>query len=365
MTTTPNQADDLTITAAGMNISGWETMRLTRGIERIPSDFSVTMTERYPGELGGVFLNPGLPVEVKLGDDPVLTGYVDQFAPSFAPGMHSITLTGRSKCADLVDCSAEWPAGQISNSNALQVAEKLAKPYGIKVKALSDPGAIIPQYNLLLTSPAYEVIEEICRFAALLAYDDTDGNLVLSRAGSAQAASGFMEGKNVQTGAVSYTQHDRYQDYQMIIVDMDLSTDFGTGGNALVILNDQGVLRHRVKSIVADNSIGRGVDGATKLGGWQMRRRFGRSAQVRVTVDSWRDAAGKLWAPNTLAPIHLPSLHATDLLWLISEVTYFRDATGTRAEVILMPPEAFEIPPYRYQLSGFWDLPQGKLQGKP
>lgn len=352
--------DDLTILTSSYRISGWQSVRLTRGVERCPSDLSISMTERYPGELGSVFLNPGLPIQAMLGEDVVLTGYVDQFSPSFSAHSHQIGLTARGACADLVDCCPEWPSGQMSNINALQIAQKLGAPYGIKAHMSpdgEDPGTVLPQDNVILTASAYSVIEEKCRWAELLAYEDTDGNLILSRVGKKKAASGIVEGENVETAMVTYSQHNRFSNYEIVRMGIDVFDDVGHGGNLVAEIKDEGVQRHRLKRIVADNMPGLGNDYAEKRGRWEASRRYGRSAQVRATVDNWRDSSGALWEPNTLADIHLPSLHAKDLTWLISEVTYRMDGQGTHADLVLMPPEAFNPAPFVYP--GYWDLPPG------
>ena len=54
--------------------------------------------------------------------------YVDRLVPSFNAGQHALRVMGRSKCADLVDCDAEWPGGQITGSSVLEIARKLALP---------------------------------------------------------------------------------------------------------------------------------------------------------------------------------------------------------------------------------------------
>ena len=123
--------DDLLLTAGGRQISGWTEVRVTRGVERCPSDFEIAMTELYPGEPLDVTVRPGDECQVVLGADLVLTGYVDRFVPSLGPSDHMIRITGRGKCQDLVDCAAEWPNGQISGASALGIAQKLAQPYGI------------------------------------------------------------------------------------------------------------------------------------------------------------------------------------------------------------------------------------------
>ena len=79
---------------------------------------------------------------------------------------------------------------------------------------------------------------------------------------------------------------------------------------------------------------------------WEKARRYGRSQAATVTVDSWRDSAGTLWMPNRLCPVDLPALKIVGQRWLIASVTYQLGLEGgTRALLVLMPPEAFQPEP--------------------
>jgi len=362
-------ADDLTLIAGGRSIAGWESVRVTRGIERMPSDFEVSMTERFPGELDFV-VQPGDTCQVLLGEDLVINGYVDRYIPSIDGNSHSISIQGRGRCADLVDCAAEWPGYQISGADALDVANKLCQPYGIiaqfqysgglivprqfggtlvtwysqftpqELAILNKTLSVIPQFNLNPGETAFSVIEKICRFAALLCYEDTGGNLILSCIGSGNAASGFVQGVNVQSARITYSQDQRYSEYQCIMQSMATLGD--VGGQSIIPGKavDDGVKRPRKKVMIAETS-STGIDPNYRAQ-WEMVRRWGRSYQLNLVTDSWRDSAGNLYAPNTFADLSLPLLKCDKENWLISEVAYKLDeSSGTTCELTIMPPAAF------------------------
>jgi prophage tail gpP-like protein len=341
--------DDLSLVAGGLTISGWNSLRVSRGIERCPSDFEFIMTERFPGELKTVVITPGDACQVKLGNDVVITGYVDRFAPSYsaggAGGQHSIQISGRGKCEDLVDCAAEWPSNQMSGVSALAIAQKLCQPYGITASAIGPMGAAIPQFNIMWGETAFEIIERVCRYRALLAYDGPDGNLILSGVGTQKAACGFKEGVNVQSASIVYSADQRYSQYVVRRLNTDNLAGTGVGGDILQTFADPQITRHRRRYIIAENGDTAGADVALQRGAWEASRRAGRSYQVRLITDNWRDSNGVLWTPNTLVPLELPALHIAQAEWLISEVTYKRDESGTTAELIIMPAPAFNIEP--------------------
>ena len=66
-------------------------------------------------------------------------------------------------------------------------------------------------------------------------------------------------------------------------------------------------------------------------------------------MDGWRDSAGTLWTPNTEIPLVLPSVKLPQAGWVLSEVTYARDAHGTRADLVCMPAAAFTPQPILLQ----------------
>jgi prophage tail gpP-like protein len=338
-------------TSNGREISGWTQVRVSRGIERCPSDFEISFTEPYPG-VSQVIVQPGDLVQVLLGQDVVLTGFVDRYLPSYNAREHTIRITGRSKCQDLVDCSAKWTGGQLLNLTVDQIAKRLCAVYGIDVNVAAGTviGDPIPQLNIMIGEPIYGVLERICRYRALLLYDEPDGSLLLANGGDGadgstgigtrKAASGFKEGINVASAGAMYGMDGRFSDYEAVYQGLDTLQDIGEGGNLIAHVTDEGVPRLRYRAIVSENVAGGNVV-AKQRADWERAARLGRSMQVRLSTDSWRDSAGTLYEPNTLVDIDLPGLKLKPKTWLIADVTYLRNEQGTRADLVIMPPQAF------------------------
>ena len=359
----PADPDDVLITVGDVTLSGWKSVRITAGIERCPRDFEVTATESYPGA-GQIAMRPGDECSVYLGKDRVLTGYVNRYSASINPRGHNVSIAGRGMCQDLVDCAAELDNQQVSQRSVLQVAQLLAKPYGITVAGLSGPpvgmpalSAIIPQLVVMLGETAWEVIERLCRISGLLVYEQADGSLLLSsnpaneEVGAVRdAASGFKEGVNVLDAAFQMSDDQRFSKYSAYRVSFDTLRDVGQGPNLIAVRNDTGVARNRGKVIIMEQGYQLSLQNAADRASWEAARRWGRSHVLRVTTDSWRDKAGKLYEPNVSVPLDLPTLKVQNVRWLISEVTYRKEAGGTLCDLVMMPPEAFAVrptlPPY-------------------
>ncbi|GJG92831.1 phage baseplate assembly protein [Cupriavidus pauculus] len=350
-------ADDVSLNEASLVIGaqaralkGWQQIRITRGIERMPSDFSITMSERFVSG-GDVSVSPGDSFQLRLGADLVMTGYVDTVSPALSDGAHSISVAGRSKCADLVDCAAEWPGMQIVNSNIQQIATQLAVPYtGLGVVCDVTDMPYVQQLNIMLGETPYSVLERVARYSAVLLYDNAEGNLVITRVGDRVAAGGFAEGINVESIRGVFSVLDRFSEYMAVQQALDMLSDLSGGSlNVITRVADQGVTRRRQRVIVAENLSAIGIEVTQRRAVWEMNRRIARGNIVTLTTDSWRDADGALWEPNTLVHITAPTVKVPDAMMLIGSVTYRLDESGTHADLVLMPSDAFTPEPYQLQ----------------
>lgn len=346
-------SDELTLEVSGREISGWDHVRVTRSIERLPSDFSLSLMDYYPASNEKQLVSPGEACVVRLGNDPVVTGYLDRWSPVIGPSRHEVHATGRGKCQDLVDCSAIWPNNVIENATPLQIAQKLASPYGINVATDVSDLPNVPQFSLNWGESSQEVIDRMMRWAALLYFDLPDGSLWLTRVGTRKATSGLATGQNIQAAWYDSSCDGRYSEYTGISMPTtavtEISPDEGYASVTLATANDPEIAAMRYRNLVTlIESTLNTYGSAQQYINWEMNRRFGRSRVLHLTVDSWRDTAGKLWEPNTLIPVTAPQLNLDNDAWLLGEVTYQKDERGTTAEMVLMPPQAFMVEPYQF-----------------
>jgi prophage tail gpP-like protein len=355
-------SDDITLLTGGREFTGWQGLSLSRSTEAVPNSFTILATDPFPRDAALLFVKPGDTCQVLLGGDVVITGYVDRVAPTIGPAEHSLRIMGRGKCQDLVDCSAVINSMQISAASAAKLIADLAAPFGISVSAPNGPGPMIPQFNVNLGETPWDIIEQVARYSALLPYEDANGNLVLAQAGSAEMASGFVEGYNIEGARTSFSMDQRFSRYTAVLQNTESLSDIGSGGNLQGICEDKGVPRFRPRIIVSEqNQNGQYI--AMQRAQWEMARRYGRSQMVSITCDSWRDGAGMLWQPNWLAPVDVPSCKLANVSWVIVNVNYTRDEDGSRATLALMPRAALLPEPTVLQLYD-WQVGQELAAGQ-
>ncbi|CAI3953381.1 Mu-like prophage tail protein gpP (PDB:3D37) [Commensalibacter communis] len=341
--------NNVTIDVNGKRLSGWTRVSIRRGIEIMPSTFELECTESIDQASA---LPEGASCIIRIGLEPVITGYILTVTRRLTANEHILSVQGTSKTTDLCECSAKFSTYQFNNVPVIDLITQICKPYGIGVKTVGNvENIVIPQFAVILTETGYEIIERMTRTAALLFYDDTDGNIIVSKVGSTMAASGFVEGKNVEEVSVRRSMAGRFSSVDMILQTMAPLQVFPSEDHNLAqqMKNlsvappavDPMVKRYRPLLISAEMGDA-GYQVAQQRAQWEVNRRFGRSQTVQVVTDSWRDQSRKLWTPNTLAPVSFPTLKVnTNNKLLICETVFRLGNDGTHAEITLMPAEAF------------------------
>jgi prophage tail gpP-like protein len=293
-------ADPVSIIVGNISWQGWEGVQVTRSIEQVPASFSLIGTEKYPGTSGlnKVDIMPGSPCQIALGSDTVLTGYVDGRDYELTADSHEITVSGRSKLEDLVDCSGALAQQQSVGRTLGALANLLCSPLGISVSMPNGDTPTIPSISVLLTETGYETLERVARWNARLLYDDTNGNLVIAQVGTTKHASGFQEGVNVQAVQSTLNVSERFTSIAAIWLDTTILSQ-GTDTSPLPYVNN--------KSLAIDNSFPARADGSPRYRPllilaeqgqnqnnlvpqrvqWEMARRIGRSQAVTITCDNF------------------------------------------------------------------------------
>jgi prophage tail gpP-like protein len=301
-----------------------------------------------------------------LDGDLVLTGYVDSYAPRFDADTHVVEIRGRSRTADFVDSSAVVPGGQMKGLSLLDVALRLAAPFGLAVEVLSALGPVLPDVQIQQGETCYAVVERLCRMQGLLVCDGPGGALALARAGTRRAQGALIQGVNLLSASAELDQSRRHSEY--IVKGQRPNTDdrgdgpapaagrglleqlTGDGGGAGATVRaclgralDVAVGRYRPLILIAETQ----TDDASafRRALWEARRRLALGVKASVLVQGWRQqpgAAGSpLWDVNLLVPVVSDWL-GIDREMLISAVEFRKDDGGTTTALELTLPDAFQ-----------------------
>ncbi len=124
-------------------------------------------------------LRPGPSVEILIGRELVLKGFIEKVDPSASEGQAEVSISGRDKTGDLVDSAAlvDGPA-EFRNVKLEDAAKRIAKPFDLDVRSEIDTGDPFARYSLDLGETAFSAIEKGSRSRHALILSDGVGGLV-------------------------------------------------------------------------------------------------------------------------------------------------------------------------------------------
>lgn len=347
--------DTVTLTVNDKIYGGWKSVRIEAGIERVARSFELSVTDRWPGSSTGSErtvgqarrIKPGDLCEVKIGDDLVCTGYVDSTPIDYGADGITIMIRGRSKTADLVDCSADNPTegGQFKGLKAEAIAAKITKQYGLNVVTETDTGAAIADHQIQQGETAFESLDRLAKQRQILISDNGAGDVVLISPGSGGKASSALElGINILSASAGFDYTEVYSDYTVKGQhskggnDSDWGATSASGLSSQGKANDSSVKRRRVLIVRQSGQ----ADSATcqKRANYEQRIRAAKAGEIRYRVVGWRQQDGSLWKPNQTVAIKDAIMDVSADL-LISECQYTLDDGGMLCELVCISPDAF------------------------
>ncbi|MDR1946633.1 MAG: phage tail protein [Desulfovibrio sp.] len=344
-----SREDPFVLRLDGVDWAFWKSCDVTVEMDAVCGAFNIQSADPqgggYKGGATALPVSAGMECEVLIGDSLVLTGYIDKVSPSLSATDHGIAISGRSRAADMVDCSAVHKPGHWLNQNALQLATILAAPFGLSVQSVGDVGAPFPSFKLEQGETAYEALDRILKQRELLACSWSDGGIVLLKAGALQNPGTLEQGVNILSASASYDMTDRYSDY--LVQGQEPGSDDAWGKSVAQVhaeAKDDAVTRYRPLIVRAESRVD--AAGAKQRAAWECSVRAARAVTVTVTVQGFRDApGGAIWQENSMTGVKIPYLGIAQSL-VTSRVTYRRDAQGGSTTVMeLKDPKAFQPEP--------------------
>lgn len=355
-------SDDVILTVAGRQYGAWEGAEIGGSLDTVAGSFSLVVNERYAGRQILAEVRQDAACSVSISGETVIQGYVDEVVPSYDATGHKVTVTGRDAAGDLVDCSAQYIGGQKFNADVVGLIAEICKPFKIAVR--SDIAGLnpIPEFAIHPSQKAFEAIQQLCSFAAVMPISDGLGNLILTRAGFGGTHAPLKLGVNILKGEGKFSSAERFSHYTVLgqanggdDVDPDLA--IGGRGDA----DDPGVTRFRPLIMIAD-FMAVGDQAYQRRAMWEATVRAGRAYRATYTAKDWRDDYGALWRLNALAPVTDDFLAFQDTL-LISGRHFSKSEAGTVTTLTVTRREAYELIPMPTG-SGIYDAtPSGRRVG--
>lgn len=388
--------NNLEVICNGIPYSGWKTVSIQKSIDKLAGLFHVSTTEGLMNKFENWHLRNGDFCQLKIDDQIILTGYVDEITHSYDANEHRIDLKGRDITCDLIDCcffpedidlskvNETTAYNEWTNQNAKEIITVICDIFGIPVEveesaqeAATEPIVI---FKIKEGETAYESINRICKAKGILAITKGDRILRLTRAGSEFCRDDLVLGSNILSGSLIQSDRDRFSKY--IIKGKGKSESkylLLLEENPYAIVSDEIVgkklnmqedrseasYRYRPKVLLTDiignftiipdlkkiKESGTYTDRSqtaikicAQRGEQEARVRAGKSRRLVYKVQGWTQLGdGKVWEINKLVAVNDDLLGIEDH-FLIYDIKFeFNETNGTTTELSLVYPEAYEI----------------------
>lgn len=311
----------------------------------------------------------GLEAEVAIDGQPVLKGWVDDIAPACRGGEVSVSVCGRDKTADLIDCAAtvEGP-WEFKRQTLDQIVAAIVKPFGLAVRADVDMGEPLDRLVLEPGETAMSAIEKGARQRQVLITSDGLGAVVLTRSGKARAPADLMfPGGNAVESSGCVSLRERHSAYYVVAqaeraggrrrktVKLDVTAEplgAGGGGGAaptdelagvkiIGTAKDAAVTRYRPLVAMARTQLT--AKAAQDQADWMARVARASALKLEHVVRDY-GAGGRLWRPNELALVD-DAFQGVNRDLLVAGLVFSYGDQGARTHLRLTGPEAFDVEP--------------------
>lgn len=270
-------------------------------------------------------INIGAEVKVKIGNDVVLTGYIEQTPVNYSATTANVGIVGRSKTCDLIDCTVmvddpniSYEKPNTSNSNyvscpqnaateyknvALEtIIAQLIMPYGIKLVNETKPLTKKRNFSAKHEDTVLKALQNLTSTENLLFYGNEKGDLVVTEKGNLTADDALVLGQNILTGDASFDASKIYKYYRAVGQDKGATGKTGHDASSHnYIAVDDNVSRTRLLTKKVQGVADTAKCKVTAEGD----RDYNRDQYFKITykVQGWRQSTGKLWKINSLVDI--------------------------------------------------------------
>lgn len=270
----------------------------------------------------------------------MVTGTLMETTPALSSAGSEKGLVGYSATINIVDSHLKPGDYEDNNISIKERAEKLLKPYGLRVYA-DDFAAekANEKIDRITASESDTIFQHLVKLAAqkkILISSTEKGNLLLTRANIDSKPVGTIE-EAASGSSIEYTaKFDGRKRFSVWRI--DCQTPFKKNKKN-GISKDPAVPIMRFKNVKVDND----TEGAIQeTAEWIRSKEFVKAMEVPFPFPSFYAPNGEIWRENTTVIVKSPTIGVPDgFKFLISKVEYKRESTGDGVILSLVPPQVY------------------------
>lgn len=351
----------------------WESVSITRNVDTVDAaSFTAPFDHTAPGFKENFKPFSYNPVLISVDGKPLFTGTMLSADPNVSEDTKTIDVTCYSKCGVLQDCTMppETMPLEYNNLNLKEIAEAMAKPFGLSVDFRGDPGAKFGRVACEPDAKVYDFLTDLAKQRGYVISSNESGDLLFWKSVTGTAVAVLTQGQSpLKSVSPDFKPQEFYSDLTGLApVEVGKTAAKKTvkakakkdpkapeTPAAPKVKAPKPAKKYKKFSTTAETEAyrpyvfkvndveGVDVETATKA---TLSRMLGNMANYTIEVATWRDANGNLWAPNTVLKLSAPDAMIYDYYdFEIKSVDFSQDSTEEIATLVLALPGSFSGEP--------------------
>lgn len=335
--------DGITVLIDGNRLTTFLEASVTLSMLHVCRSFSLKLASDQFGV--GFPLPTQAEVEIFIGKDRILTGYVDEVEISDDEEETSAVVYGRDRTCDLVDCVVKTPPIEFSaGTDIFNMIKTWVSPFTkIKViKSYDGTLKITKKFSVEPSETVMDCIVRVCKQKGIVPVAGTDGSLILTASGEFRSDDRLVRGNNVLKSRSRFSYINRYSQYTFKVQayqdDVSVALIWGGSTETSATVFDKQVRRYRPFYNITEGVID--AEDCKNRATVEALVRAAENSKASVTVAGFRQSSNKLWTTNLIVPCDLSTVKVNQEM-LTSGIKYSQSDAGLVTEIDLVRPDAF------------------------
>jgi len=313
-------------------------IQIVRDLDYLSSSFECVVANRFIARSPIIIEDQ---IEIKVNEEPVLTGFVDNIRMSISNNSHNFIISGNDVTADL-ETSEIFANATYKVENLKSLCESTIQDNGIfyisVIDNLEDDSFDKDKEQSGDTGQTiFSMLSEYALKQGKILTCNGEGDMVIYSNSGISKGIVLENSSNNQLIKSANLSQDFSNRYKKIIVKSQSDDDSDISGEA----SDSVVRREITKVIINESKID--ADGAKKIAEFEVNKRRSDSIQYNCKVFGFSAPNGELWKPNLLVSI-IDSNAGINATMLLKRVRYnFSQSDGSTCDLTFVSEDAYSL----------------------
>ena len=294
--------------------SGWENVSINKSMQSIAHNFSMNIFNA-----DDISIQDDDLIQILIDDKVFFTGYLDDMVIGISDTKKPLSISGRSKTGDLIDCNIS-DNKQYNKQNIKQIISDLVKPFNINVSSnlTLEPLEI---FNTKVGETYFDAINRLCKQTNTLPISDNFGNIEIVKNQQNKSSIVLKDGDFKE---LNYPKKLSKRFSKYTYKKEGIATDVTDGR-----ITDDTVLRF--KPFVGVNTEDKDNQDLAK---WQLNHNKVSEISLTAVVKGWDLEI------NTIVKLETEIVNNS---FLIKDISYSKSDSGTISNVTFVSKDSYDI----------------------